>query len=324
MNLSSRAAPHLDAATKRDASKLHVRVVQRHLRLDDRFRIWHSRCLRGAHGRVCASLTLVEGVAMVTEQNAWYVNFFGEDYLNIYRHIFTPERTQKEVAFAERRLGLTTGVRVLDLCCGPGRHSVRLVQRGYKVTGLDLSPSYLDLARRAAADHNVALDTVSADMREIPFDNYFDAVINMYSSFGYLESEAEDLKVLESIVRSLKPGGRLLLDMLNREWAVANYIQNDWHAGEDGTLYIERRALDLMSSRMRVRFVIVGPNGDRRDSMGHDIRLYTLTEMTRLLERVGFDQVEVFGGFDDEPYEIGTRRMVICARNGAELAGPQA
>jgi SAM-dependent methyltransferase len=254
---------------------------------------------------------------MEPEQTAWYVSFFGEDYLNIYRHIFTAERTEKEVAFVERRLELNIGARVLDLCCGPGRHSVFLAQRGYKVTGLDLSQSYLDLARRSAADSNVALDTVSADMRDIPFNNYFDAAINMYSSFGYLESEAEDLKVLESVSQSLKRRGRLLLDMLNREWAVANYIQNDWHSAPDGTLYIEHRALDLLCSRMRVHFIIVDPNGRRHESIGHDIRLYTLTEMTRLLERVGLGEVEAFGGFDGEPYEIGARRMIICARKGA-------
>jgi SAM-dependent methyltransferase len=254
---------------------------------------------------------------MATEQTAWYVNFFGEDYLNIYRHIFTAERTEKEVTSVERRLELKIGARVLDLCCGPGRHSVLLAKHGYKVTGLDLSQSYLDLAQRSATDSNVTLDTVSADMRDIPFDNYFDAAINMYSSFGYLESEGEDLKALESVSRSLKPQGQFLLDMLNREWAVANYIQNDWHSGADGTLYVEHRALDLVSSRMRVHFIIVGPNGERHDSIGHDIRLYTLTEMTRLLERVGFGVVEAFGGFDGEPYEIGSRRMIIYARKGA-------
>jgi SAM-dependent methyltransferase len=251
---------------------------------------------------------------MGKDQSAWYVNFFGEDYLNIYRHILTAERTEKEVAFAEQRLELNPDARVLDLCCGPGRHSVLLALHKYQVTGLDLSQSYLDLAKRAATDSKVAFDTVCADMREIPFDDYFDAAINMYSSFGYLESEAEDLRVLESISRSLNPGGRLLLDMLNREWAVANYIQNDWHAETDGTLYVEHRSLDLASSRMRVRFVIVDPNGGRHDSIGHDIRLYSLTEMTRLLERVGLGKIEVFGGFDSEPYGIESRRMILCAR----------
>ena len=254
---------------------------------------------------------------MGMEQNAWYVSFFGEDYLNIYRHTLTAERTEKEVAFAERKLDLDGGARVLDLCCGHGRHSVLLAKRGYKVTGLDLSQSYLDLAQRAASDGKVAIDTVLADMREIPFNDYFDAAINMYSSFGYLESELEDLKVLESISGSLKRGGRLLLDMLNREWAVANYIQNDWHSETDGTLYVERRTLDLASSRMRVRFIIVGPDGGRHDSIGHDIRLYTLTEMTRLLARAGFGAIEVSGGFDDERYGIESRRMILCARKGA-------
>jgi len=254
---------------------------------------------------------------MATEQSAWYVNFFGEDYLNIYRHTLTADRTEKEVAFAERKLALDAGARVLDLCCGHGRHSVLLAKRGYKVTGLDLSQSYLDLARRAAFDSKVELDTLSGDMREIPFNDYFDAAINMYSSFGYLESETEDLKVLESISRSLKRGGRLLLDMLNREWAVANYIQNDWHAEADGTLYVEHRALDLASSRMRVRFVIVAPDGGRHDSIGHDIRLYTLTEMTRLLERVGFSGIKAFGGFDGELYGIETRRMILYALKSA-------
>src|SRR6266404_413193 len=100
---------------------------------------------------------------MATEQSAWYVNFFGEDYLNIYSHTLTAERTEKEVAFAEQRLELNLGACVLDLCCGPGGHSVLLAIRGYQVTGLDLSQSYLDLAKRAATDCKVAFDTVSAD-----------------------------------------------------------------------------------------------------------------------------------------------------------------
>ena len=138
----------------------------------------------------------------------------------------------------------------------------------------------------------------------------------MYSSFGYLESEAEDLKVLQSAAKALKAGGALLLDMLNREWAIDNYIPNDWHTGADGTLYVERRDLDLATSRMHVHFIVVDPKGGRRESIGHNIRLYTLTEMTRLLEGVGFQVTAVFGGFEREVYSIGTRRMIVIARKG--------
>jgi hypothetical protein len=105
--------------------------------------------------------------------------------------------------------------------------------------------------------------------------------------------------------------------MLNREWAVANYIQNDWHSGPDGTLYIERRELDLETSRMRVGFTIVGPDGSRRESIGHDIRLYTLTEIIRMLSQVGLSVTATFGGFNGEEYSIDNRRMIITARKGA-------
>ena len=105
--------------------------------------------------------------------------------------------------------------------------------------------------------------------------------------------------------------------MLNREWAVANYIQNDWHAEADGTLYVEHRALDLAISRMRVRFVIVDPNGE---PPRFDRPRYPALHSDRndaLLERVGFTDIKAFGGFDGETYGIETRRMILCARKSA-------
>jgi SAM-dependent methyltransferase len=251
---------------------------------------------------------------MTTPNSAWYVDFFHNDYLNIYGHLFTPERAEKEVAFVERVLELRAGSRVLDLCCGQGRHSILLAKHGFCVTSLDLNPVYLELAQKAARASNLVIETVVADMREIGFQDYFDAIVNMYSSFGYLESETEDARVLESTAKATKSGGRVLFDMLNREWAVANYIQNDWHKDQDGTLYIERRDLDLVTSRMHVRFMIVTPDGRRRDSIGHDIRLYTLTEMTGRLARVGLEVTGVFGGFDGENYGVTGRRMIILAK----------
>jgi SAM-dependent methyltransferase len=251
---------------------------------------------------------------MASQGSAWYVDFFRADYLNVYGHMFTAERAEKESSFVARALDLQPGASILDLCCGQGRHSVQWAKRGFKVTGLDLNPDYVQLAQQAAAANQVSIETVAADMREIPFENKFDAIVNMYSSFGYLESEAEDLRVLQSAARALKAGGLLLLDMLNREWAIDNYIQNDWHTGADGTLYVERRDLDLATSRMHVHFIVVDPNGSRRESIGHNIRLYTLTETTRLLARVGFEVTGVYGGFEGETYAIGTRRMIMVAR----------
>ncbi len=243
----------------------------------------------------------------------WYVEFFGGDYQEAYGHTFTGERTKKEALFVERTLGLSPNSRLLDLCCGQGRHSVLLAGRGLNVTGIDLSREYLEQAERSAKEQGVHLDLLHRDMRDIPFKDHFDAVINMFSAFGYLESDEENLKVLKAVREALKPGGRVLLDMINREWVVSNYDQSDWRQGEDGSFYLERREFDLATSRNHVTFTIIRPDGSRRETVGHHIRLYTLTETLELLRKARLAFVEVYGGFDGEAYSIDTRRMIVVA-----------
>jgi SAM-dependent methyltransferase len=247
-------------------------------------------------------------------ETPWYESFFGPDYLEVYGYQFTPERAESETGFAVRALALKAGEQVLDLCCGQGRHAVLLARHGCAVTALDLSAEYLALAEAAARHAGVTLATVRADMREIPFENHFDAVVNMFSSFGYLESEAEDARVLDAIERALKPGGRVLLDLLNRDWVVANYETEDSHTGADGTQYLEHRYLDLETSRNHVSFTVVTPDGQRREVGGHHIRLYTLREMRGALDAAGLVYEGVYGGFAGEAYGIETRRMIIVAR----------
>jgi SAM-dependent methyltransferase len=253
----------------------------------------------------------------MTLDQPWYQSFFGQDYLDVYGYQFTPERADQEVEFVVRALDLRPGELVLDLCSGQGRHAVPLAARGQRVTALDMSAEYLELAVAAAQRGGVQLETVLADMREIPFAGRFDAVVNMFSSFGYLESEAEDAKVLDAIFRALKPGGRVLLDLLNRDWVVANYETEDSHTGADGTLYLEHRRLDLESSRNHVSFTVVSPDGSRREVGGHHIRLYTLREMRAALDAAGLAYEAVYGGFAGETYGIDTRRMIIVARRPA-------
>ncbi|MPZ49864.1 MAG: methyltransferase domain-containing protein [Dehalococcoidia bacterium] len=247
----------------------------------------------------------------------WYQAFFGQDYLDVYGNVFTAERAEQEVGFVTEALALTEGESVLDLCCGQGRHALLLASRGMKVTGQDLSEEYLTLAAKAAAAGGIEIETVHSDMRLIPFEARFDAVINMFSAFGYLEDEAEDAKVLAAVSQALKPGGRLLMDLLNREWVMGNVVPHDWHTGEDGTLYLEHREVDLVASRNHVSFTAIAPDGSRREIAGHHFRLYTLTELVKMLSAVGLEFARAYGGFEGEDYGIGTRRMIVVARKSA-------
>ncbi len=247
-------------------------------------------------------------------ESPWYVKFFGEDYRAAYNSVLTDERSDEETAFAAWTLGLHPGHEVLDLCCGHGRHAIRLAGAGIKVTGQDLSADYLAEAREAARDKGVELELVQGDMRKIPFRGRFDAVINMFSAFGYLESEAEDQRVLDAVYRALKIGGSLLIDLINREWVIANNIEKEWRVENDGSTILEHRRLDLLQSRNFVGFSIIGPDGVRRESAGHRIRLYTLTEMAEMLGRAGLLLDKVYGGYDAGPYSAESRRMILLAR----------
>ncbi len=244
----------------------------------------------------------------------WYVEFFEEDYRAAYGSTLTEERSDAEAAFASWALDLSAGQEVLDLCCGHGRHALRLAAAGMKVTGQDLNGDYLAEARAAASEKGLSLELVQGDMREIPFSGRFDAVINMFSAFGYLESEAEDQKALEAVHGALKPGGAFLVDLINREWVITNFEEKDWRVDEDGTTILERRRLDLLSSRNYVSFSIIGSDGTRRESSGHRMRLYTLTEMAGMLGRAGLLLEKTFGDYDAGAYSINSRRMILAAR----------
>src|SRR2546427_9467293 len=121
----------------------------------------------------------------------WYKTFFGEDYLRLYESVLTPERTQREVDGIVNLLALPQGSRILDLCCGHGRHAIPLAQHGYQITGLDLSERLLERAEAEAEAQGVNIRWVHRDMKHVPFENEFDAVINVFTSFGYLENEDE-------------------------------------------------------------------------------------------------------------------------------------
>jgi SAM-dependent methyltransferase len=245
----------------------------------------------------------------------WYESFYGQTYRDLYDVHFSAEQSEQEARFAASALKLQPGDRVLDLCCGRGRHAVPLARLGLNVTGLDQSAEYLSLARTAAREAGVNIELLQADMRDIPASKPFDAVVNLFSSFGYLASDAEDARVLRAAHAALKPNGGLLLDLLNREWVLLNQTPDDQHTGPKGIVYLEHRDFDLRSGRNHVTFTAQAPDGTRHELPGHHIRLYTLTELIAMLDAAGFDFETAYGGFDGAPYAMHTRRMIVLARS---------
>lgn len=243
----------------------------------------------------------------------WYVEFFGEDYLRLYAPVLTPERTEREIGLIVERLGLPPGAKILDLCCGHGRHSIPLAQRGYRVTGLDLSRVFLDRAEAAAQGAGVSVRWVHSDMRHIPFEGEFDAVINMFTAFGYLESQAEDRKVLAQVAQALKPGGVFLLETIHRDALTRRFQPHSIQRLDGGVIVLEERQINLLTSRMEVTVTLLHPAGVRT-VYGHAMRLYTLTELAEMLAAAGLTLAGAYGGLDGSAVSLESHRLALVAR----------
>jgi len=125
----------------------------------------------------------------------WYTEeggFFSSDYFEEYVDDLTPERTKTEVDFLEKELKLKKGMNILDLACGHGRHAIELAKRGYLMTGQDINASFLKNAKQSAKKAGVEVNWIKSDIRQIPFEDEFDVVLNLFTSFGYLENDEED------------------------------------------------------------------------------------------------------------------------------------
>jgi SAM-dependent methyltransferase len=244
---------------------------------------------------------------------AWYDEFFDEHYLDYWAQILPQERTSREVRFIVEQMELPDGAKVLDLCCGQARHAIELAKLGYDVTGLDLNEFLLEAGRKFSGTEGVNIRFVQGDMREIPFEGEFDAVVNLFTAFGYFEDEAENQQALDSVCRALKPGGKFLIDQSHVLCAAREYQPRVWKEFSDGTILVEEREFDAVRVRHRSRAVFIKPDG-RRAERHNDIRCYTCAELSAMLRQAGLEPVATYGDFRGSPLEITSRRLIIISK----------
>jgi SAM-dependent methyltransferase len=244
----------------------------------------------------------------LTTDETWD-ELFDELYLRTYAG-HEPGDPAEEALAAARLAGVEPPAEVLDAPCGYGRHSVALAAAGFRVTGTDRSPVLLDEARRRSGGEWPRW--VQADHRELPFeDGSFDVVLNLFSSLGY-RGEEGDRATLAELRRVLRPGGSLVIETQHRDRIMAIFRERDWEErGADTRL--EKRSFDYVAGEIETEHGLVDADGTRR-MLIYRMRLYTATELSRLVAGAGFDQVECFGGFEREPLSRDTRLVIRAAR----------
>jgi len=263
---------------------------------------------RAEEGRAASPSVTEEAAAHHARlRRPWFEVAFDEDYLRTLPFL-TAEQTRREVAFIEQSLGLAPGMRVLDVGCGWGRHAMELAARGYNVTGIDLSLPLLLRAAEEAQRRGVKVNFVHGDMREMAFDEPFDAIYVMGTTFGFFDDET-NRKVAQRLARFLKPGRRILVDVVNRDYIIGDLPARVWWEG-DGCLVLEEVEFNYYKSRIMVHRSVAFEDGRQVE---HDlsIRAYSLHELGRILQYAGLRVIEVSGHLVTRGYFFGSESRQI-------------
>jgi len=249
----------------------------------------------------------------------WYTRIFDSRYLAVDSIRNSRRVTMAEVHWLLDVIAPAPGAKVLDLCCGYGRHAVQLAERGFQVHGLDASPGLLEVAadRALMADVNVVWHC--RDMREVPREDY-DLVICMHTSFGYLPDPEDDIAVLEAVHRSLAPGGHLVLHYLDPQRAATSSLRETFILA-DGTTFRRESMVSRGDQGYTTwhGYYLYGDGGDVGDTCPFRIRLYDDSVMDDLLRRLGFESVD--GGIPEWEERAGMsppRRVRVATKGNGE------
>jgi ubiquinone/menaquinone biosynthesis C-methylase UbiE len=244
---------------------------------------------------------------MATE-HLWWLDFF-DDFRPIF-DTFPKRISNQQAAFIIRKMGLRKGKTFLDCPCGIGRISLPLARKGIRVTGVDITESYLEELEEKAKRAKLKIETQHCDMRRITFSNQFDAAGNLLTSFGYFEKEADNLRTLRCIYYALKPGGKFVLHVTNRDWILVNYTPRGWQEIKSLKV-LEKREFDYSRSVNRAVWHFI--RDGKKSSYSVMIRLYSYHELIAMLKKVGFENVEGYGDPKESPISRDTRMMWIFA-----------
>lgn len=237
----------------------------------------------------------------------WYATWFSTKY---YDRLYGHRDMQEAAHFVQNLLAYlhpAPGARFLDAACGKGRHATLLAEQGFDVTGIDLSFRNI---REAIAVSGERVSFFQHDMRRVFRVNYFDVIFNFYTSFGYFEDPNDDLRCLRAFAAGLKPGGRLMIDFLNMEYARRHLVEDESKVIDDTEFTITKSFEDgFLQKHIEIRC----PEG--RHTITEKVRALDKTDLEALMAAAGMQTVDVFGDYDLAPFDLSTsERLILIAQ----------
>ncbi len=272
---------------------------------------------KGKHQKILGPVTRLEDHV----RPDWWQKVFNSLYLKTDADVVNDYNiTRQEVDMFLNILKFSQDDRILDLCCGQGRHSLELARRGFKyVEGLDRSHYLIQKAKTQAKKEGLTVKFREGDARKIPYAaDTFDAVLILGNSFGYFETIEDDLKVLKEVFRVLKPWGKLLIDVADGEYLKEKFQPRSWEWIDRNHFVCRERSLSTDKQRLISREVIVHVEKGVIADQFYAVRLYNRDTLTELLKQVGFSDITYHGEVSTDSQrgqDLGMmeRRIIVTA-----------
>jgi cyclopropane fatty-acyl-phospholipid synthase-like methyltransferase len=240
----------------------------------------------------------------------WFKHWFNsKEYLKVYKH-----RDEKEaeelVELVLNNISLRENGNVLDLASGFGRHAILFAKRGFNVTAVDLSESLLSIAKDNVKSEGVDINFVHSDIRQFQPDLHYDLIVNLFTSIGYFEKDEENYFILRKVYDLLADTGFFVLDYFNKNFVVNNLVAQTVDEIDDGTITQNR----FIEGERIVKEITIDRKG-KVNKFHESVRMFSSEELLNMLEKLGFNKLNIFGDFRGNPFELETSQRIIIIVN---------
>ena len=243
-------------------------------------------------------------------KSEWFKDWFNtEEYLDVYKHRNEAD-AQQHIELILNNIPVKQNADVLDMACGAGRHAIILSRKGFNITAVDLSENLLSVARQISKTENLKINFVHSDIRDFTTNIKFQLVLNLFTSFGYFETDEENFAVLKKAYNFLDDKGYFVLDYFNSEYLKNNLIESS-KDNVNGEEIIQERKIE--KSRI-VKNINIIRNGESQQ-FEESVRMYSKDELTIVLNKIGFDIYKTFGDFfGNEFNQLKSPRLILICK----------
>ncbi len=237
----------------------------------------------------------------------WFKDWFAsKEYLDVYHHR-NREDAEKIISLILTNIKLNKNSKILDAACGSGRHSILLTEKGFNVTAFDLSKTLLNIGKKKAKELNLDINFINADIRKFFINTQFDLVVNLFTSFGYFETDEENYRFIKNAFSMLNKNGKYVLDFLNKNFVKKNLIPHSEKIVNNKIIAEDRKISD---DRVLKKIQII--TGQKKVEFTESVKLYSDEEIIYNFEKIGFKVVKLFGDYNGEIFKKKSSKRFIA------------